>query len=126
VADKTRLYHEARRVLVTGGRLAMWDITDGARGELDYPLPWADKPAFSHLATPDQLRTVVESSGFAIDHWNDLTDQAAEMMQTLLTLPPNPLGLHAFVTDFAEKAKNLTIALTDGRLRVIQGVAPAM
>jgi ubiquinone/menaquinone biosynthesis C-methylase UbiE len=88
VADKTRLYREARRVLISGGRLAMWDITDGARGELDYPLPWADQPGNSHLVTSDQLRTVVESSGFAIDHWNDLTDQATEMMQMLLTLAP--------------------------------------
>jgi ubiquinone/menaquinone biosynthesis C-methylase UbiE len=126
VADKTRLYREARRVLISGGRLAMWDITDGARGELDYPLPWADQPGNSHLVTSDQLRTVVESSGFAIDHWNDLTEQATEMMQMLLTLPPNPLGLHAFVPDFAQKAKNLTLALADGRLRVIQGVAPAV
>ena len=31
VADKARLYSEARRVLVGGGRLAMWDITIGDR-----------------------------------------------------------------------------------------------
>jgi sarcosine/dimethylglycine N-methyltransferase len=43
-----------------------------------------------------------------------------------LTLPPNPLGLHAFVPDFAEKAQNLTLALTDGRLRAIQAVAHAI
>jgi len=126
VVDKTRLYQEAHRVLVSGGRLAMWDVTAGERGELGYPLPWADQPGLGHLVTSDQLRAVVESSGFAIDHWNDLTDQAAAVMQTLLTLPPNPLGLHAFVTDFAEKAKNLTLALADGRLRVIQGVARAI
>jgi sarcosine/dimethylglycine N-methyltransferase len=46
-------------------------------------------------------------------------------MQALLALPPNPLGLHAFVADFAEKAENLTAALSDGRLRAIQGVARA-
>jgi sarcosine/dimethylglycine N-methyltransferase len=126
VADKARLYREARRVLVTGGRLAMWDITDGERGQLDYPLPWADRPGLSHLVTSDRLHAVVESSGFAIDHWNDLTDQAAAMMQTLLTLPANPLGLHAFVKDFAEKAENLTVALADGRLRVMRGVARAL
>jgi len=39
VADKTRLYQETRRVLCTGGQLAIWDLTDGARGELDYPKP---------------------------------------------------------------------------------------
>jgi len=124
VADKARLYREARRVLVSGGRLALWDITSGERGELGYPLPWADQPARSHLA--NELRAVVESAGFAIEHWNDLTDQATTLMQTFLTLPPNPLGLHAFVTDFAQKAENLTLALAGGRLRAIQGVARAI
>jgi sarcosine/dimethylglycine N-methyltransferase len=125
VADKSHLYREARRVLVSAGRLALWDITTGEGGEPDYPLPWADEPGRSHLVTSEQLRAVVESSGFSIAHWNDLTDQAASTMQMVLTLPPNPLGLHAFVTDFAEKAKNLTAGLADGRLRAIQGVAEA-
>jgi sarcosine/dimethylglycine N-methyltransferase len=43
-------------------------------------------------------------------------------MQMVLTLPPNPLGLHAFVTDFPRKAENLTAALADGRLRAIQAL----
>jgi sarcosine/dimethylglycine N-methyltransferase len=47
VADKARLYAEARRVLVTGGRLAIWDVTAGAPGEIRYPLPWADQPGRS-------------------------------------------------------------------------------
>jgi sarcosine/dimethylglycine N-methyltransferase len=125
VADKTRLYAEARRVLVDGGRLTLWDITSGDSRELTYPLPWADQPDRSHLATADQLRTVIQSAGFTIDHWADLTEQAAALMQAILALPANPLGLHAFVADFEEKAKNLTAALADGRLRAIQGIALA-
>ena len=113
-------------MLVGGGVLAIWDITFGERGELDFPLPWADEPAVSHLVTSEALRAAVESSGFAIDQWNDLTDQASALMQTILTLPPSPLGLHAFVPDFARKAANLTAALTDGRLRAIQGLARAI
>jgi sarcosine/dimethylglycine N-methyltransferase len=126
VADKSRLYAEARRVLRNGGRIAVWDITSGGHGELEYPLPWADQPEYSHLVTFDELRSVIEGSGFAIEHWNDRTDQASALMQTFLSLPPNPLGLHAFVTEFAAKAANLTAALTDGRLRAIQGVARAV
>jgi len=126
VADKARLYSEARRVLAKGGRLAMWDITIGNHGELDYPLPWADHPAQSHLVTPDELRAAVESAGFAVECWNDLTDQAAALMQAMLAQPANPLGLHAFVTDFQRKAENLTHALADGRLRAIQAVVRAV
>jgi hypothetical protein len=109
----------------------MWDLTIeksgtiGDHGDLDYPLPWADHPARSHLATPDELRTVVESAGFEVEHWNDLTDQAAAFMQAMLDQPANPLGLHAFVTDFRRKFENLTQALADGRLRAIQGVLRA-
>jgi SAM-dependent methyltransferase len=125
VADKARLYCEARRVLAGGGRLVLWDITIGSGSELDYPLPWADHPARSHLVTPDELRAVVESAGFAVEHWNDLTDQAAALMQAVLAQPDGPLGLHTFVTDFKRKAENLTHALADGRLRAIQGVARA-
>lgn len=125
VADKAGLYSEARRVLVDGGHLALWDITIGDGRELGFPLPWADQPAHSHLVSPDDLRAVIESCGFVVDQWNDLTDQAGAIMQALLAQPASPLGLHAFVADFARKAQNLTAALTDGRLRVIQGVARA-
>jgi SAM-dependent methyltransferase len=126
VADKSSLYSEARRVLVQGGRLAMWDIISGGGGDLRYPLPWADQPGLSHLATSDELRAIVESAGFAIEAWNDLTDQAAATMQMVLSQPHDPLGLHAFVTDFAQKADNLTDALADGRLRAIQAIARAV
>jgi sarcosine/dimethylglycine N-methyltransferase len=126
VADKALMYAEARRVLATGGRLALWDIVAGEDGEPDFPVPWADRPEYSHLTTSDRLRSTIETSGFEIEQWNDLTGQAAAMMQTLLTLPPSPIGLQAFVPDFERKASNLTAALADGRLRAVQGLARAV
>ena len=126
VADKALLYAEAHRVLADGGRLALWDIAAGQDGEPDFPMPWADRPEYSHLTTPDRLRTAIETSGFEIEQWNDLTDQAATTMQALLALPPSPIGLGAFVPNFKAKAQNLTAALADGRLRAIQGLARAV
>jgi SAM-dependent methyltransferase len=125
VADKSRLYLEARRVLVTGGRLAIWDITDGAPGHLGYPLPWANRPELSHLASADQLRAVIEAAGFTVVHWNDLTEESASFMEALQAGPVGPLTLHSFVDNFAEKVSNLTAGLSSGRLRAIQGVARA-
>jgi SAM-dependent methyltransferase len=125
VADKARLYAEARRALVTGGRLAIWDVTAGAPGDIRYPLPWADQPGRSHLVSSAQLRAAIEGAGFAVDHWADLTGPAVTLMQAVLSGPPAPLGLHAFVPDFATKAANLVEALAAGRLHVIQSVAVA-
>jgi sarcosine/dimethylglycine N-methyltransferase len=126
VAGKALLYEEARRVLVADGQLAVWDIVAGEAGQPDFPLPWADRPEYSHLTTPGRLRTAIAASGFEIEQWNDLTDQAAAVMQTLLTLPPSPIGLGAFVPNFPAKATNLTAALADGRLCAVQGVARAL
>jgi SAM-dependent methyltransferase len=126
VADKALLYAEAHRVLAGGGKLAVWDIVAAQDREPDFPVPWADRPEYSHLTTSDRLRTAIATSGFEIEQWNDLTGQAATMMQTLLTLPPSPIGLQAFVPNFESKAKNLTAALADGRLRAIQGLARAI
>ena len=39
IADKRRLYAEARRVLAPGGRLALWDATAGSRGPVHLPVP---------------------------------------------------------------------------------------
>ena len=125
VAGKARLYAEARRVLVTGGRLAIWDVTAGTPGPIGYPLPWADQPDRSHLVSAARLRAAIEAAGFAIEHWADLTGQAVTLMQTVLSRPPGPLGLHAFIPDFAAKAGNLTRGLASGQLRVIQAVALA-
>ena len=126
VTDKARLYQQARRVLVTGGRLAIWDITAGTEGKLDYPLPWANQPQFSHLVSADQLRSVIDTAGFAAVHWNDLTEAARTLMETFLSAPSGPLGLHTFIDNFAEKANNLARGLSSGRLQVIQGVAQAI
>lgn len=105
------------------GRLAIWDITAAAPGEFDFPLPWADQPALSHLTSGDRLRATIETSGFSVTHWNDMTEDAVTIMKAFLSAPPGPLGLHIFVDRFAEKAHNLVRGLSSGRLRAIQAVA---
>ncbi|GAB2509401.1 class I SAM-dependent methyltransferase [Nocardia heshunensis] len=124
IADKEALYREAHRVLETGGRLALWDITAGD-GVPDFPLPWADRPQQSHLVAPDVLRGAIEGAGFAIEVWEDLTEQAGAIMRMVLAAPPNPVGLQAFVADFPRKVEHLAQGLADGRLRAVRCIARA-
>jgi ubiquinone/menaquinone biosynthesis C-methylase UbiE len=66
VADKPALDRQARRAVTPAGRLAIWDITAGSQGDLDYPLPWADRPRLSHVLPAAVLRDTIEVAGFDV------------------------------------------------------------
>lgn len=125
IADKQALYAESRRVLKAGGRLALWDITAGPEQPTIFPVPWADSPELSHLSTPEALREILESTGFAVSTWNDLSEAAAEFMTTVNAAEPPPVGIHLLVPDIAVKGPNIVANIRENRLRLIQCVALA-
>ena len=126
VADKPRLYAEARRVLRRGGRLALWDVTAGTGAAPDYPMPWAQVETDSHLVSPDELAAITRRAGFAQTAFNDLSEFAGPAMRAFVAAPQPALGLQVYVPDFRAKAENLVAALGDGRLRLIQAVLEAV
>ncbi|MDE0056610.1 MAG: class I SAM-dependent methyltransferase [Defluviicoccus sp.] len=66
VADKARMFAEAHRVLVPGGRYALSHAASGPAGEPHYPLPWARDASYSFPGTPDVILDTLAASGFRI------------------------------------------------------------
>lgn len=122
IADKPRLYAEARRVLAPDGRLALWDVTAGPNQPLRFPAPWADRPEQSQLVTPEELRTLLRHAKFDVVAWNDLTEPSKQFMHARTNARRQPLGLHVFVPDFETKAANQLDNLDHNRIRLIQAV----
>jgi len=128
IPDKPRLYREMYRVLKPGGTLAIYDILAGPSGPVLFPVPWARTPESSFLATPDELRKLLEESGFKVTAWSDTTDAARAWFVSLAErirkegLPP--LGFHVLLgPDFQAMAQNQRRNLEEGRIVLAQVVA---
>lgn len=124
VADKARFFAELRRVVVTGGRLACFDLLAGPNQPIHFPVPWADEAAVSHLATPDETRDLLAGAGFDVRSWEDLTHEAVGYLRQLAA-PTGALGPHLVVPDLATKAAVLRRNIDEGRIVVVRVVADA-
>ncbi len=129
IAGKAKMYAEMRRALVSGGRLAFFDVLAGRRQPAHLPVPWADDESQSVLATAKQTRHLVTDAGFAIRQWEDVTKSAAEYVSELAAAaatPPSGLGVHLVVPDFAQRAAVLARNVDEGRVTFVQCVADAL
>ena len=115
IADRDRLYREMRRVLKSGGKLALQEVAAGPGGEPHYPVQWAREPGISFLFTPEATRQKLEASGFRVLTWQDTTEEALESAKRraqLSAAAPPPLGTHLILGDdwramFHNSARNL-------------------
>jgi MPBQ/MSBQ methyltransferase len=124
IADKARLYAEMHRVLVPGGRLALYDVVAGGVAPIHLPVPWAERAEISHLVTPGALLRLLAEAGFEVVVWEDLTEVATAWMRRLVANPdPPPLGLHLLVSDLPRKAANWLRNLEEDRTRLLRAVA---
>lgn len=127
IADKDNLFREMRRVTADNGRLAFFDILAGPKQPIHFPVPWANDESVSFLASVSETRERLGASGFEIQTWHDLTEEAMEFYSTLSQAPPatSPLGLQLLIPDMPAKAANLQRNASEERIKVVRCVAVA-
>jgi SAM-dependent methyltransferase len=77
IADKQRLYTGFHRVLRPGGVLALQEPMVGPVQPPIFPVMWAHDMATSFLRTPEEMRLLIEASGFRARLWDDITAETA-------------------------------------------------
>jgi sarcosine/dimethylglycine N-methyltransferase len=123
IADRALLYGEIRRVLRPGGRFATYDVVS-ARGEVEFPVPWARTPATSFLRSAAATREAVEAACFHALVCRDDTEAAKEWILRMRASgpPPSPNLEVVMGTGFAELSANLGRNLLEGRVGILTAV----
>lgn len=120
--DKRDVFTEVRRLLVPGGRFAIFDQMQGHDGSLTYPLPWATDGGSSFVVTPDAYVADLEAAGFSVEVREDRTRKIAGS-------PPGPIGGGPlspgliFGPDFGTRVANNLTDTAEGRLVAVLLVA---
>jgi sarcosine/dimethylglycine N-methyltransferase len=126
IADKGRLYGEIHRVLRPDGRLALHEILAGPVSPIYLPVPWARRPELNHLCPPEDVRELLEETGFEELTWIDETAPALRWHQERLAAMPEkppPLGLHLVLgDDLGEMFRNQVRNLEERRICIVQAV----
>lgn len=128
IPDKTQLYKEMHRVLKPGGTLAIYDVLAGPSGPVLFPVPWARTPDVSFLVSSDELRKLLQETGFTITNWSDTTEAARAWFVNLAEKIRREgfpsLGFHLLLgADFKAMAQNQGRNLQEGRIILAQIVA---
>jgi ubiquinone/menaquinone biosynthesis C-methylase UbiE len=77
IRDKDRLYAGFARAVRPGGLLVIQEPMAGPVSPVVYPVMWARDASGSFLRTPDEMRAVMETAGFRVRVWDDVTDELA-------------------------------------------------
>lgn len=127
IADKRGFYREAFRVLKPGGLLALSNLCRGSGEPVVYPVPWAETPATSFLATPAEMEADLRAVGFEIVVFRDTTDEvrpASRRNRERLEREGLPaLGTHLILGErLREMQINSSRNLEDGKVATIEAL----
>jgi len=75
IADKERLYAGFHRLIRPNGLLVIQEPVAGPNQPPHFPVMWSRDGANHFVSKPDQLRAVIEASGFRLLQWDDVTNE---------------------------------------------------
>jgi ubiquinone/menaquinone biosynthesis C-methylase UbiE len=129
IADKESLFGEVARVLKPGATFGIYDVMQTAEDEISFPVPWAETPATSALASLDQYKTALEKAGFEIMAHRNRRDFALAFFAELASRAkaaggPPALGLHILMGESrSAKVKNMADNIEAGRIAPVELIA---
>jgi len=123
IAAKDKMYLEARRVLKPSGVFAVYDVLQGEGGEILYPVPWARDPSISHVATPEEMKSLLTNAGFKLLDVQDSTEESQsfeKMTAQMAKTGTAPVIWQLFLgDDFPAMARNQVRNVTERRIRTV-------
>ena len=120
IADKRKLYGEIYRVLKPDGRYAFQEMAAGKTATSYFPLPWATDPVDSFLVSAEEIRSILDESGFIVELFEDISD--AHLNRPTADAAPSPLTLGVYVDNLAQKSGNARRSLQEGQIRLVRGL----
>ena len=93
-------------------------------GDVHYPVPWADTPSTSFLATREEMRELLPAAGFEVISEVDSSDESLVWFQQMRARVerdgPPPVTFGAFLGDaFGQMAANQVANLAERRIRTV-------
>jgi len=130
IAAKDKMYAEARRVLKPDSVFAVYDVLQGEGGEVLYPVPWARDQSISHLATPDEMKSLLTGAGFKLLDVQDSTEDSQSFFERMSAQMAKtgtlPVTWQLFLSeDFPAMARNQVRNVTERRIRTVSCICVA-
>lgn len=121
IPDKDRLMTEVARVLAPGGTFALFDIMAMSDDPPDYPMPWAERPELSSLASPARYLAAADAAGLVPVAQRDRGAFALTFFSNVARVIEEkgmpPLGIHLLMRGTAgQKIKNYVAGVSAGRV----------
>jgi ubiquinone/menaquinone biosynthesis C-methylase UbiE len=130
IADKPKLFAEARRVLDASAVFAVFDVMRTGDGELQFPLHWAASPMTSFVAHPREYCDGLAAAGFDIIKQRNRREFARDFFREVAVRTASsgvpPLGIHILMkTDVPQKLANYVSNLETGLIAPIEIICRA-